>query len=169
MQLTTTKLKLPRRWYDLPVPVACAISLLAVAGIIAAAGRIHTAPATVATATPALPTSQAIVVIQREQAPTALPAPMPTPDQAVYAELEQLRARVAELEAQPQPEAIEQPAQVIYVASEAVSTPEAPYAPTDAPLVAETEPTWATAPAVINPAHFVTVDPKKRCQFTGCL
>jgi hypothetical protein len=165
--MKTINLKRPRRWFDLSTPACASICMFAILTIAALATRLHTAPATVAVPTPALPTSQAIVVIQRESVPTAQPAP--TPDQAVYADLAALQARISELEAQQviQPEAIEQPAQVIYVASQALATPEAPYAPTDAPLLVAT-PVWATS-APVRPEDFVIVDSKARCQFIGCL
>lgn len=163
---TTIHLKLPDpRRLSIPTPASMAICVVALAGIIAALGRIHTAPATVATATPALP----IVVIQKEQAPTATPMLAPTPDLALQQEVQELRDRVAELEAAaPEPAVIEPAPQVIYVA---VATPEPAYEPVSAPLEDEAEPTpvWATAPAVIDPSDFVAPDPNARCAFVSCL
>ena len=102
---TTTHLKLPRVRFDLPPHVAGAICTFALIAIAALAGRIATTPA------PEMP--KPIIVYATAPAsiyPTAVPV-QPTPDQQVYAELDQLRQRLAELEAQQ--EAAPDP-QVIY-------------------------------------------------------
>jgi hypothetical protein len=124
MQLTTTRLHLPspRAWWNLPTPVAAAILTFALVAIVALVGRIRSeAPPAMAVPTPAL-AQQPLIVIQKEVAP----APQPTPDPALYAELAALRARVAELEARPAP----QP-EVVYVeaAPVYVEAPAPAYAP----------------------------------------
>lgn len=131
--MTTTNLHAPRRhWFDLPVPAAAGIIIFAIYLIVGLVWQLRSAPGAVAVPTPALPvialaTSAPIIVIQKETPPT--PAP-PTPDQQVYQELEQLRARVVDLEAQQAaaPPIVEQQPVIVYQPAAplemAVATPE---------------------------------------------
>lgn len=134
--MTTTNLHTPRRhWFDLPVPVAAGITIFALYLIVGLVWQLRSAPRVAAVPTPSLPvitftTSAPIIVIQKETPPT--PAP-PTPDQQVYQELEQLRARVVDLEAQQAaapPIVVNQPVIVYQPADLAVATPEQNYAVT---------------------------------------
>ena len=96
---TTTNLHLPgprAHWYDIPVPIAATICVLSLILIASLAGRIKSDATHATMATPPLP----ILIVATAPAmiyQTAVPA---TPDPAVYQELEALRQRVQELEAQ---------------------------------------------------------------------
>lgn len=121
--MTTTNLNktLRARWYDVSPPVAAVVVVFALLLIGLLVGRIQSMPSVVLQPTPALPII--IIASPRMEPPRPTPAP-PTPDQAVYAELAALRARVAELEAQ---QAVQPQPEVVYVqqpAAEAAPTPE---------------------------------------------
>lgn len=131
--MITTKLKLPRRWYELSTPTLATLAILSLVLCAAIVGRVQSLrQQAAAVPTPAL----AYVYVY----PTAHPSPtataVPTPDERVYQELAALREQVAQLQAaqQAQPQVIyvqpEAPAPAYQVANEqperAAPTPELP-------------------------------------------
>lgn len=97
-----------RRWFDLPVPAAACIVITCLICIGLIVGRMRSMPSVVLQPTPALPAAP-LIVIQKERVPVLAP----TPDMALQQAVEQLRARVAELEQRDVAPA------VVYVAQEA--------------------------------------------------
>lgn len=102
--MTTTRLHLPRRPLSPWLPFVASLSVFLLLGLASAAARWASAPIERVLPTPALAivfaTSAPQALIIATPLPTAVPAPTATPDGALLAELEQLRARVAQLEQQ---------------------------------------------------------------------